>query len=209
MRILIWGIVALFGFGVCVEALAVRGSTDERAAIRRALRAPLADLRRRDARALCEDFTPEVDKRLARGGDCDRAVAALLHGTTAGGRYVPVVESAPAQRSTQWRITWRGDRATAVSLHAGDPAGGRRWRLQQLGGRWRIATTATLDRRTDCPPGASDARSCVYAVALRFAALAAPAGRLSHPASLIVTRPRPRPRRPTARASRRAPRRAA
>jgi hypothetical protein len=169
MRILTWGIVALFGFCVAIEVLAVHGSRDERAAIRRALRAPLADLRRGRARALCEDFTPAVDKRLAGGAGCDRRVAALLHRTPSGARYVPVIESQSAPRLTVRRIRWRDDRATAVSFRAGDPGSERRWRLSRLGERWRIATPATLVRRADCPRLPSGARSCTYAIALRFA----------------------------------------
>jgi hypothetical protein len=172
MRVLTWGIVALFGLGVGMEALAVHGSRDERAAIRRALRAPLADLRRRDARALCEDFTPDADKRLAGGGGCVTRVDALLRQAAQGAQYVPVVESAPTSRLTVRRITRRGDRATAVSFRAGDPGSERRWRLERLGERWRIATPATLDRLADCPRHPSRARSCVYAIALRFAAAA-------------------------------------
>jgi hypothetical protein len=171
MRILTWGIVALFGLGVGVEVLAVHGSRDERAAIRRALRAPLTDLRRGDARALCEDFTPDVDKRLAGGAGCDRRVAALLHRTPSGMRYVPVVESRSTLRLTVRRLTWRDNHATAVSFRAGDPGSERRWRLRRLGERWRIATPATLVRRADCPRLPSGARSCTYAIALRFAAV--------------------------------------
>jgi len=172
MRILIWGIVALFGFGVAIEALSVHGSRDERAAIRRALRAPLADLRRRDAHALCEDFTPDVDKRLAGRGGCVTRVDALLRQAAQGAKYVPVVESAPGRRQTVTHISWQGNRATAVSLRAGDAAGKRRWRLQRLAGRWRIATPASLDMEADCPHPASAAQSCVHALALRFGSVA-------------------------------------
>ncbi len=172
MRILAWGIVALFGLGIVLEALAVHGSRDERAAIRRALRAPLADLRRRDARALCADFTPGVDTRLAGGGVCVTRVDALLHQAAQGAQYVPVVESAAGWPLTVTHISWQGSRATAVSLRAGDAASKRRWRLRRLAGRWRIATPAKLEMQAACPRPASAARSCVYALALRFASVA-------------------------------------
>ena len=71
MRMLTWGIIVLFGLDMGLAAMRVHGSRNERAAIRRAVRAPFADLRRRDARRLWADFTPAVDARLAPGsGSC-------------------------------------------------------------------------------------------------------------------------------------------
>jgi hypothetical protein len=75
MRVLTWGIVVLFGLALGLSAMRVHGSRDERAAIRLAMRAPFADLRRRDAQRLCDDLTPAVDARLAPGtGGCDTQV---------------------------------------------------------------------------------------------------------------------------------------
>ncbi len=152
------------GLGV----LEVHGSTDERAAIRHALRSPLADLRRRDARALCTDFTPAVDARLtAGGGGCESRVGEIFRQFQSAAQYVLASESSSPQRLAVTRISWYGKRASAVSSEPGVPGSERLWRLQMLAGRWRIATPADLDVRADCshPFGA---RACVYAIALRF-----------------------------------------
>jgi hypothetical protein len=149
MRILIWGIVGLSGLGFAVQAVGVHGSTDERAAIRHAVRAPFDDLRRRDARALCEDFAPSVAAHLTASSErCAAAVASLLGrraigpGHPAVGRPVRVAD-----------IDRRGRRASAEVLFEDSlQTAPRRLRLQMIGRHWRIATPASLRLRSDCGP---------------------------------------------------------
>jgi hypothetical protein len=170
MRVLTWGIVVLFGLVLGVSAMSVHGSRDERAAIRLAVRAPFADLRRRDARRLCDDFTPAVDARLAPGtGGCDTQVGAALRFAHNAAVYVAAPEPAPPGRPSVLRIFWKGDRATAVSSFAGGGTGERRWLLQRVGHRWRIATPMRLDVRADCPHRPSSARACPYMLSMGFA----------------------------------------
>jgi hypothetical protein len=173
MRIATWGIVALFGFGLGLSVLEVHGSTNERVAIRHAVRSPFVDLRRRDARALCMDFTPAVDARLTAGsGSCDSRVGELFHRTQHAAAYVLASASSRPQRLDVTRISWQGDHASAVSSEPGVAGSERHWRLQMLAGRWRIATPADLDMRPDCTRHPFGARACVYAIALRFGAAA-------------------------------------
>lgn len=167
---LIWGIVAIFGLAVGVAAISVHGSADERAAIRRAVRAPLLDLRRRNARRLCDDFTAGAQAHLASGaGSCDArlaedfrmAGATLLSPSTDG--------SALAARLRVNAISWHGDRATAVSFYAADRASVQRWRLQRVGDAWRIATPATLRLQAECPRPQRTYRGCAGALSMHFA----------------------------------------
>jgi len=167
MRMLTWGIVVLFGFAG-LAAMSVRGSTDERSAIRLAVRAPFADARRHDALRLCADFTPTVDARLAPGnGDCDARVARTFRLTRGAALDLRASERASPRRLRVAQITWSGDHATAVSSYPGSPGSERRWRLQRIDHVWRIATAATLDIRADCRRR-SVVQSCVYAMAMRF-----------------------------------------
>lgn len=167
---LIWGIVGLSGLSFAVQAIDVHGSTNERAAIKRAVRAPHADLKRRDARALCEDFTPSAAAQLAgdRGQSCERRVSAFFRRAHGAGEYVP-----PNQRTTGGRLAvgaihWGADRATAIS---GAGAGnGRTVRLELLAKRWRITTPASLALLTDCRAHPFGTPGCIYAISLQFAA---------------------------------------
>jgi hypothetical protein len=170
MRVLTWGIVVLFGLALGLSAMRVHGSRDERAAIRLAMRAPFADLRRRDAQRLCDDFTPAVDARLAPGtGGCDTQVGAALRLARNAAVYLAAPEPAPPERSSVLRISWKGDRATAASSFArGGANGERRWLLQRVGHRWRIATPMRLDVRADCPHRASGERACPYMISMGF-----------------------------------------
>jgi hypothetical protein len=167
---LILGIVGLSGLGWAVQSVGVHGSTNERAAIKRALHAPFADLKRRDARALCDDFTPSVAAHLTRGsgGDCEQRVSTLFMHARGAGEYVPAHTGSASGRLIPSAIRWRGNRSTAAS---GDPSGGagrESLRLEMHAQRWRIATPARLELRADCADHAFGESGCVDAVSLRF-----------------------------------------
>ena len=168
---LIWGIVGLSGLGLAVQAIDVHGSTNDRAAIKRAVRAPLADLKRRDARALCEDFTPSVAAHLASYAPegCERGVNALFRVARNAPEYVP-----PADRSARGlavsAVHWRGNRATAVSSSRAGTLAQRDLHLEIVARRWRIATPTRLEMRSDCKDHPFGTSGCVYAVSIRFAA---------------------------------------
>jgi hypothetical protein len=170
MRMLIWGIVGLSGLGWALQSIDVHGSTNDRAAIKRAVRAPLADLRRRDAHALCEDFIPTVAAHLAGNpaDRCEQNVSVLLRAARNAPEYVP-----PAERSahdlTVNAVHWRGDRATAVSSYRPGAPARRELRLEMLARRWRIATPTRLELLSDCSDHPFGARGCVYAMSIRFA----------------------------------------
>jgi hypothetical protein len=168
MRMLVLGIVGLSGLGWVVQSVDVHGSTNERAAIRRALRAPFVDLKQRNARALCDDFTPPVAARLASGaGDCEQRVSALFGRARGAGEYVAPNAVAASGRLTVGAIRWHGGHATAASS---DRAGGRgSLQLELHALHWRLATPATLEMRADCDGHPFGAPGCVDAVSLRFA----------------------------------------
>jgi hypothetical protein len=170
MRMLVLGIVGLSGLGWVVQSVGVHGSTNERAAIRRALRAPFADLKRRDARALCDDFTPSVAAGLTRGADgddCEQRVSALFVRARGAGEYVAPNGGPASGRLTVSAIRWRGDRATVASSDRASGPGSLQLELRAL--RWRIATPARLEVRADCDDHPFGAPGCVYAASLHFA----------------------------------------
>jgi hypothetical protein len=163
--LLTWGIVVLFGLGAGSAVFFVHGSGDEQAAIRRAVRAPFADLRRGDARALCADFVPAAETRLTGGGDCARTVRAMLRRSVSRSQDASGAEGLIAPRATVTDVSWHGVEATAMLREAG--AGAHRLRLRLVGDRWRLQTPAALDLHADCAR-ATPARPCVRAVGLRF-----------------------------------------
>jgi hypothetical protein len=170
MRMLIWGIVGLSGLGLAVQSIGVHGSTNDRAAITSAVRAPLADLRRRDAHALCEDFTPSVAAQLSGVPEsCERSVNALFRAARNAPEYVPLADRA-AHKLAVSAVHWRGDRATAVSSYRAGAAARREVRLDKLARRWRIATPSRLEMRSDCSDHPFGTSGCVYAISIRFAA---------------------------------------
>ncbi len=170
MRLLIWGIVGLSGLGFAVLLLGVHGATDEPAAIRRAIRAPFQDLRRHDARALCEDFTPAVAEHLsAAGGSCEEGVRRLFSSSVRPGEYVPAADRAPRRPLEVSAIDWHGGGAQASSR---DPYGANRvlrWRLSLVHGRWRIATPMTLRLRSDCARHRFGTSTCLDTLTLSLA----------------------------------------
>jgi hypothetical protein len=168
-RMLILGIVGLSGLGLVVQMVGIHGATDERAAIRRAVRAPLRDLRRRDARALCDDFTPTVAAALTgSGGGCAGGVGRLFRLGAGAAEYVPSGGLLASGRFEVRAIHRRGDSATADSLGPGTPGPDRRWRLALVGGRWRIAMPAELEIDSDCTRHPFGARGCLDVLALRL-----------------------------------------
>jgi hypothetical protein len=169
---LILGIVGLSGVGWVVQSVGVHGSTDERAAIRRALRAPFADLKRRDARALCDDFTPSVAAGLASGAagsNCEQRVGALFVRARGAGEYFSPGDRPASGRLAVSAIRWRGNSATAPLRAQPEGLAGGSLRLELRDRRWRIATPARLEARTDCAGHPVSGPGCVYAVSLHFA----------------------------------------
>jgi len=151
MRLLIWGIVGLSGLGLIIQMIGIHGSTNEQSAIRLAVRAPFQDLRRHDAEALCADFTPAVAAELAAsGGSCATRVGRLFRLSSSDAEYVPSQGPLARGRVAVTSIRRHGDRATADSVGPGSPGLVRHWQLALVDGRWRIATPAMLQMRSDC-----------------------------------------------------------
>jgi hypothetical protein len=161
--------IVVFGFAVCVAAISVHGSADERAAIRRAVRAPMLDLRRRNARGLCDDFTAGAKAHIAPGaGSCDAKLVEDFRLARAVAVYPPADGTALARGLRVTEISWHDDRATASSSYAGDRSSVRHWHLRRVGQDWRIATPATLQVQADCRALQPAKRACAYALSLRF-----------------------------------------
>jgi hypothetical protein len=170
MRVALWVIVALLSVGLVVQAIGLHGSKDERSNITHAVRAPFRDFRKRDAHALCADFTPGVDVQLAggNGGDCDSNAARMFKANSreADGTYSPILPT----RLKVTDIKWHHDRATAASVYSRWPGSEMHWRLEMLGGRWRVETPARLRVRLQCREDPSGRRVCVQLLAMQFAA---------------------------------------
>ncbi len=167
VRTLTVGMIVLFGLGAVAAVLAVHGSSDERAAIRAAVRAPFADLRDDDARALCMDFTPAAAAALMHGADCARRVQAMLARALGAAPREREEQLLASPRATVSDISWHGGNGQAL-LRRGAGVQAQRLRLTLLDGRWRLATPASLHLRADCASGLPAARACAGAVALRF-----------------------------------------
>ncbi len=169
MRLLIWGIVGLSGLGLLVQMIGIHGSTDERAAISHAVRAPFRDLRRHDAHSLCADFVPAVAADLtATGGSCAARVGRLFRLSAGAAEYVPSQGLLSHGRVTVTRIRMHGDRATADSVGPGSPGLLRHWLLARVHGRWRIATPATLQVHSDCEQHPFGASGCLDVLSMRL-----------------------------------------
>lgn len=170
MRVLIWGMIVVFGFAVSVAAISVHGSVDERAAIRRAVRAPLLDLRHRDASRLCDDFTVAAEAHIASGaGSCDSRLAEDFRIARTAVLYPSPDGRELLSRLRVNAISWSGNRATAISSYPGARSSVRHWRLQRVGDAWRIATPATLRLRAQCPGLPPIEHACTYALSMRLA----------------------------------------
>jgi hypothetical protein len=176
VRIPIWGTIVLCGLGLAIMAIGVHGSEDERGAIRRAVRSPFADLQRRNARALCHDFTPAVSAQLAGGGgsSCEAQVGRIFALTTDAAEYPPPGRKTPYSKVEIVGVSQSGDRAAAVSIVPGEVAGRRRLELRMLSRRWEIATPTKLEMRSDCAHPLLSQSDCVYDMSLSFAGGLAP-----------------------------------
>jgi hypothetical protein len=169
MRLLIWGIVGLSGLGLVIQLVGVHGATNEQAAITRAVRAPFQDLRRRDARAVCEDFTPTVAAKLTSiEGSCASHVGRLFARSSRDAEYVPSQSLLSRGRVEVRAIRVDGDRATADSVGPGEPALVRHWQLARIEGRWRIATAATLQMQADCNHHPFGGAGCLDVLSMRL-----------------------------------------
>ena len=123
--------------------LAVKPSThvNTREAIADAARAPYVALAHRDAEALCSDFTSAASRRLARNvsrrSTCQARVAEAF---AASAQFEPPL-SILVRKSIVTQIKWHGKRASALLAYRGaDPSSDLRLTLQEVGGRWRVAT---------------------------------------------------------------------
>lgn len=169
MRLLIWGIVGLSGLGLVLQLVGVHGATNERAAIAQAIRAPFQDLRRRDPRALCEDFTPAVAAKLTSvDGSCASDVGRLFARSARDAEYVPSQGLLSHGRVQVRAISVHDDRATADSIGPGKPALVRHWQLARVAGRWRIATPATLQMQSDCAQHPFGGAGCLDVFSMRL-----------------------------------------
>jgi hypothetical protein len=152
-----------------IQLIGVHGSTDEQAAITRAVRAPFQDLRRRDARALCEDFTPAVAAKLTSiEGSCASHVGRLFARSARDAEYVPSHGLLSHGRVEVRAIHLDDDRATADSVGPGEPALVRHWLLARVDGRWRIATPATLQMQSDCGQHPFGGAGCLDVLSMRL-----------------------------------------
>ncbi|HST32233.1 MAG TPA: hypothetical protein VLJ80_01820 [Solirubrobacteraceae bacterium] len=152
-----------------IQLIGVHGSTDEQAAITRAVRAPFQDLRRRDARALCEDFTPPVAVKLTSvEGSCASHVSRLFARSARDAEYVPSQGPLSHGRVEVRAIRLHDDRATADSVGPGVPARVRHWQLARVDGRWRIATPATLQMQSDCDQHPFGGAGCLDVLSMRL-----------------------------------------
>jgi hypothetical protein len=170
-RILLWGIVVMVGLGVLLEAVDVHGARDERAAIRHAIKSSFADLKRRDAHALCGDFTPSAAAFLspAPGRRCEVRVHGAFATDEAGhGGAIPYGTPSSAHLRVL-DIHWHGDSATADALDPSAPGERQTLRLSLLGRRWRLATPARLEMQARCQGPPVGARTCIRAMSMRFA----------------------------------------
>lgn len=168
MRLLIWGIVGLSGLGLAIRLIGLHGATNERDAIRHAVRAPFQDLRRHDASALCADFVPAVAGDLtAPGGSCAVRVQRLFQLSSSGVEYVGAHGQLSPERVTLTSIRRDGNHATADSVAPGSPGSVRHWQLALVKGRWRIATPVRLHLYSDCrhPSGTS---GCLKVLSMRL-----------------------------------------
>lgn len=169
MRLLIWGIVGLSGLGLVIQLIGIHGATDEQAAITRAVRAPFQDLRRRDARALCEDFTPAVAAKLTSiEGSCSSHVGRLFARSAQDAEYVPSQGLLSHGRVEVRAIHLHDDRATADSVGPGKPALVRHWQLARVDGRWRIATPARLQMQSDCDQHPFGGAGCLDVLSMQL-----------------------------------------
>jgi hypothetical protein len=169
MRLLIWGIVGLSGLGLVIQLIGVHGATDEQAAITQAVRAPFQDLRRRDARALCGDFTPAVAAKLTSiEGSCASHVGELFARGARDAEYVPSQGLLTHGRVEVRAIHLHHDLATADSVGPGNPALVRHWQLTRVGGRWRISTPAQLQLQSDCDQHPFGGAGCLYVLSMRL-----------------------------------------
>lgn len=167
---LIWGIVGLSGLALGVQAVGVHGSTNERPAIEQAVRAPLRDLRHRDPRALCEDFTPAVASHLTHAaGSCVAQVNRLFRLAAVEGEYVLIQGPSTPRRFAPTDIRWHGDRATADAAGLAPPATPVRWELELVHSRWRIATPTRLQLRPACSSRTPAVAHCPGALAMQSA----------------------------------------
>jgi hypothetical protein len=159
-----------------VQTIGVHGSTDQHAAIRRAVRAPFLDLRHHNARALCEDFTPAVAAHLAHdsstgsGATCETRVSNFFQLAQTDGEYVSAANRMPLERLQVLDISWHGTRATASSRNPQIPGSELHWQLQLLSHGWQIATPASLQEHSDCRNHPFGAPGCIYAMSMQFAA---------------------------------------
>lgn len=136
-----WRLVALPA--LVLVLLAVKSSThvNTREAIADAARAPYVALAHHDAGALCSDFTPAASRQLARNVSrrlsCQARVAEAF---VASARFEPPLYIL-VKKFIVTQIKWHGKRASVLLAYRGaDPASDLRLTLQEIGGRWLVAT---------------------------------------------------------------------
>lgn len=120
--------------------------------ISRAARAPYVDLIRRDAQALCADFTSPAAERLARrvsrSASCEVRVAGAF---ARSAPFEPISRPAALGAIRVRGVTQHGDAASATITY-GPSRSGTRVTLEftRIGGDWRVATPPTLGLIKGC-----------------------------------------------------------
>jgi mono/diheme cytochrome c family protein len=163
-----WHVIALPILATIAVAASAPGGSGTRAAVTRAALAPFEAFVRRDAGALCADFTPSVAAELVpnapAGSTCESAVGESLASTAP--------QEPPLATPSVSDVHWQGDHAwasvlfTKVSGPANEKLVGLETvsvTLERIAGRWLLATRARLGsiagcgnpvRTSQCPPGA-------------------------------------------------------
>jgi hypothetical protein len=139
--VLRWRLVALPALVLVLLAVKPSAHVNTREAIADAARAPYVALAHRDAGTLCSDFTWAASRQLARNvsrrSSCQARVAEAF---AASARFEPPL-SILVKKAVVTQIKWDGKRASALLAYRGaDPASDLRLTLQEMGGRWRVAT---------------------------------------------------------------------
>lgn len=167
--------VTAVAVAVVLVVASASGTGNTRRQISAAARAPLFAVQRRDARALCGDFTPSAAGRLVVGGDEGGGCVARVRRVFAAGRRLKFPE-VPRVHVRMQHVSWHGARATAklaveVEVRRGTAMTWLQLKLIRMGGRWRVATHARLAIRPVCrglaPP--QQCTAAVEAVMLAFA----------------------------------------
>jgi hypothetical protein len=176
-----------------VVLLAVKSSThvNTREAIADAARAPYLALAHRDAGALCSDFTPAASRQLARNvSHRSSCQARVTEAFAASAQFEPPL-SILVKKFIVTQIKWHGERASVLLAYRGaDPASDLRLTLQEMGGRWRVATQPRIGLIKACFVHKQLSPHCPKSARVLLFSLEAPElGRAGPPEQLVPVPP--------------------